>query len=153
MRRSRIGVSRNIIIWVSLSFRVERNLKGCELSQSLRSPSIFGIEVGVEIYLIGMSIDTKRIGRSILVQCSQVNQASSCQLERKLVMETIETIQCRIIYSKSSPKPANNTCSNNWLGTSQTSNNCSPPQRHLSPGQNITNKCCLNHYQQNNYSY
>jgi hypothetical protein len=35
---SRIRISRNIIIWVSLCFWIERYLKGCKLSQSLRSP-------------------------------------------------------------------------------------------------------------------
>jgi hypothetical protein len=107
----------------------------------------------IKIYLIGMRVDPKRISRSVLVQSSQVNQAGSSLLERKLVMEAIETIQCWIVYSKSSPKPSNNASPYNRLSTSQTSNYCSTPLRHLSPGQYVTNECGLNHNQQNNYSY
>ena len=39
---------------------------------------------------------------SVLVQSSQVNLAGSSLLERKLVTEALETIQCRNVYSKSS---------------------------------------------------
>jgi hypothetical protein len=37
---------------------------------------------------------------SVLVQSSQVNLAGSSLLERKLVTEALETIQCRNVYSK-----------------------------------------------------
>lgn len=46
MCRGRVRVSRNIIIRMSLSFRVKRNLKGCKLSQSQCCPQIFGVEIG-----------------------------------------------------------------------------------------------------------
>jgi len=129
--RSRVWISGDIIIWVSLRFWVEGNLKGCKLSLGQGCSKVFGIEVGIKINHIGVCSNSLWISRSILVLCCKVNLASGSLLERKLVMETIETIQCRIIYSESSPKPSNNTSTNNRQSTSLTSNNSCTPQRHL----------------------
>jgi hypothetical protein len=50
-----------------------------------------------------LSLNSQRICRSILMQCSKMNQTQCCLLKRKQIMKTIKTIQCRIIYSKSPP--------------------------------------------------
>jgi hypothetical protein len=78
-----------------------------------------------------LSINSQWICRSILMQCSKMNQTQPPLQERKQIVETKETIQGRIIYTKASPQPTNNTCSNDRQSTSQTSNNSPSPKRHL----------------------
>jgi hypothetical protein len=46
-------------------------------------------------------------------------------------VKTKETIQCWIIYTKSSPQPSYNTLSNNRQSTCQTCNYSPSPKRHL----------------------
>ena len=79
-----------------------------------------------------------------------MNLTQSSQQKGKQVVETVKTVQCRIIDCKTSPKPSNNACSNKRLRTCQTSNYSSSPLTHLTPRQYIPNKRCQNHYQQNN---
>jgi hypothetical protein len=82
-----------------------------------------------------------------------MHQGQSSQQKRKQIMKTVKTVQGGVIHTKPTPLPSNNRCSYNWLSTCQTCNYCSPPQRHLTPGQYITNKCCKNHNLQNNNTY
>ena len=153
MRRGRVWVCRNIIIRMPQGLRIKRYLKSCSHSLSQSSPLIFRVKVWIEIYQVGLCLNSLWVGRSILVQRSKVNLALSSQLKRKQVMETIEAVQGRIVYSKTTPQPSYNTRSYYRLSTSQTSNNCSPPKRHLPPRQYVPDKCGQNHYQLNNYSY
>ena len=95
--RSRVRICWNIIIRMPQSFRIERYQKGCSQSQCQCCTLIFGIKVRIEVNLICLSANSQRICRSILVQCSKMNQTQSCQQKRKQIMKAIKTIQCRII--------------------------------------------------------
>lgn len=99
----RIRVCWNIIIRVSLNFWIKRYQKGCTSSQYLCCSQIFRIKVRKKINLISLGLNSQRIGRSILMLCCKMNQAQSPQLKRKQIMKTIKTIQCRIIYTKTTP--------------------------------------------------
>lgn len=146
----RIRVCRNIIIRMTQSFRCKRHQSGCALSQNQCCTLIFRIVIGIEINQIGLGLNSQRICRSILMQCCKMNQTQSSLQKRKQIVKTIESIQGRIIYAKSTPEPPYNAGSNNRQRTCQTCNNSSSPQTHLTPGEYISNKSCLNHNLQNN---
>jgi hypothetical protein len=99
-----------------------------------------------------LSINSQRIRRSILMQCSKMNQTQPPQQERKQIVETKETIQGRVIDAEATPLPSNNTGSNDRQSTCQTCNNSPSPKRHLTPRQHVTNKSSLNHDLQNDNS-
>lgn len=148
----RIRIGWNIIIWVSQRFWIKYNKKCLKSSSSQSSHLIFRIKIRIKIHLICLSLNSKRICRTILVLCSQMNLAQSCLQEWKLIMKTIKPILCWIVNSKTSPKPTYNTCSNYRKCTCQTCNNCSSPKTYLTPRLNITNKSCLNYKLLNNNS-
>lgn len=147
--RCRVRICRNIIVWVTQKFRIKIHQISSSKTLSQSSHQIFCIEVGIKVYQISLCINSQRIGGSILMQCSKVNQTQPPLLKRKLIVKTKEPIQCRIIYTKASPLPTYNTSSNNGQSTSLTCNNGSSPKRHLTPRLHITNKSCQNHNQQN----
>jgi len=153
MRRGRVRVCRNVIIRMSQKFRIKSNQISSKQTQSQSCYQIFSIKVGVEIYLVALCINSQRIGRSILVQSSKVNQTQSSQQEGKQIVKTIETVQCRVIYAKATPEPTYNTSSNNRQSTCQTSNNGPSPKTHLTPGEDISNKSSQDHDQQDHNSY
>lgn len=150
MSRSGIRVCWNIVIWMTQSFWKKSNKKCLKGSSSQSSHLIFRIKIRIEVDQIGLSLNSKRICRTVLMQCSKMNLAQSCLQKGKLVMKTIETVQCWVIYCKSSPKPANNTCTNHRKCTCLACNYCSSPKTHLTPRLNIPNKSCLNHKLQKN---
>lgn len=129
--RSRIRICRNIVIRVSLSFWMKGNLKSLSRSQHHCCSQIFRIKIWIKVNQICCCSNPQRICRSILMQCSKMNQAQCCLQKWKQIMKAIKTIQCRIIYSKASPEPSHNTCTNNRQCTCQTCNHCSAPQTHL----------------------
>jgi hypothetical protein len=88
---------------VAQSFRIKRHQKGSKHSQCQRCSLIFRVKVRVKVYHICLGLNSQRIGRSILVQSSKVNQTQRSLQERKQVVKAIETIQSRIIYCKSTP--------------------------------------------------
>jgi len=134
MCRGRIGVCRNIIIRMTQCFRCKRYQSCCTLSQNQCCSQIFGIVVGVKIYLIGLSLNSQRICRSVLMQSCKVNQTQCSQQKRKKVMKAVKSVQGRIVYTKASPEPSYNAGSNNRQCTRQTCNNSSSPLTHLPPG-------------------
>jgi hypothetical protein len=133
------------------SLWMKRHQEGCKHSQSLCSTQIFRVKIWIEVDHVRLCLNSLWIGRSVLVQCCKVDQAQCCQLERKQVVKAIETVQGRVVYCKSAPKPPYNTSSNHRKSTCLASNYGSSPKRHLSPRQYVTNKCSLDHYKQNNY--
>lgn len=150
MRWGGIWVCGNIVVRVSLKFRIEIYKISCKPTQRQSRPQIFCVEVRIKIYQISLSINSLRVCRSVLVQSSKVNQAQSSLQEREKVVLREKTVQSRIIYTKPSPQPSYNTSTNNGQRTPQTSNYSPSPKRHLSPRQYVSDKCSLNHYQQNN---
>lgn len=146
---SRVRVCRNVIIWMTLKFRIKTHQISSPKTLCLSSNQIFCVEIRVKINQVPLSINPLRICRSILMQCCKVNQALRCQQERKQIVKAIETVQSRIIYTETSPQPTNNTCSNYRQSTCQTCNNGPSPQAHLSPRLYVTNESSQNHYQQN----
>jgi hypothetical protein len=86
------------------------------------------------------------------VQSSKVNQTQSSLQERKQVVKAIETVQCRVIYCKPTPKPSDNTSTYYWQSACLTGNYGSSPERHLTPRLNVSDKGSLNHNLQNNNS-
>eukprot|EP00882_Tetradesmus_deserticola_P000042 GHRQ01000044.1.p1 GENE.GHRQ01000044.1~~GHRQ01000044.1.p1 ORF type:complete len:350 (-),score=-61.41 GHRQ01000044.1:128-1177(-) len=145
----RVRICRNIIIWMPQKLRVKINQISSSKTLSQSSYQIFCVKVRIKVDQISLSINSQWICGSILMQCSKVNQTQPPLQKRKQIMETIKTIQSRIINTKSTPLPTNNTCSNNRQSTCQTCNNSSSPKRHLTPGLYITNKSSQNHNQQN----
>lgn len=131
VRGCRVRVRGNVIIRVTLKFRVKVHQISSSKTQPQCSNQIFCIKIGVKVHQIPLSINSQRICRSILMQCGKMNQTQPPQQERKQIVETKETIQGRIIYAESSPQPTNNTCSNDGQSTSLTSNNSPSPKRHL----------------------
>jgi len=103
MSWGRVRVSRNIIIRMSLSFWVKGYLKSSPQSHCQRRTLVFRIKVGIKVDHVCLRLNSLGIGRTILMLSSKVHLAQSCQQERKLVMETIKTVQSRIIYRKSAP--------------------------------------------------
>lgn len=148
--RCGIRVCRNIVVRMSLKFRIEVYKIGCKPTQRQSRPQIFCVEIWIKIYLISLSINTQRVCRSVLVQSSKVNQAQSSQQEREKVVLREKAVQSRVIYAKATPQPSYNTSTNNGQRTPQTSNYGPSPKRHLTPGQYVSDKCGLNHDQQNN---
>lgn len=68
-------------------------------------------------------------------------------------MKTVKAILSRVIYTEPTPLPPNNASSNNRQSTGQTCNHSPSPQRHLTPGQYISDESSQNHDQQNHYSH
>jgi len=97
-----------------------------------------------------LSINSQRVSRSVLVQSCKVNQTQCSQQEREKIVLREKAVQGRVIYAKPSPQPSYNTSTYNGLRAPQTSNNGPSPKRHLTPWQYVSDKCGLNHYQQNN---
>lgn len=95
--RSRVRISRNIVIWMSQSFRIKSNQKSSRCSQCLSSHLIFCIKVGVEVNHIRCCVNTQRISRTILMQSRKMHQGQSSQQEWKLVMKAVETVQSGVI--------------------------------------------------------
>jgi hypothetical protein len=100
---SRVWICWNIIIWMPQGLWIKRHLKGCKHSLCQSSTLIFRVKIRVEVHHVSLGYNSLRVGRSILVQCSKVDQAQSCQLKRKQVMETIKAILSRVIYCKTAP--------------------------------------------------
>jgi hypothetical protein len=145
--RGRVRVCRNIVVRVSQQFRIKAYLISSSQAQYLSSYQILRVKVRIKIYQIGLSINTQRICRSILMQCSKVNQAQSSLQEGKKVMEAVETIQGRIIYTETTPLPSYNTGTYYRQSTCQTSNYSPSPKRHLTPRLYISDKGGQNHNQ------
>lgn len=147
-----IRICRDIIIRVTQHFRPKSYLISCSEPHPQGCCQIFSVKIGVKINPITLPLNSQRVSRSILVQSCQMNLTQSCQQERKLIMQTKETILCRIIYTKSSPKPPDNRSSYYRQCTGLTSNDSPSPQAHLTPRKNISNESSENHYQQNHNS-
>ncbi len=147
---SGIRVCRDIIIWMSLKLWIKTHKISSKPTESQSSPQIFSIKVRVKINLICLSLNSLRIRRPVLMQSSKMYQTQCSLLERKKIVKTKESIERRVIYTKTTPLPSNNASTNNGQSTPQTSNHGPSPKRHLPPWQNIPNKRSLNHHQQNN---
>jgi hypothetical protein len=128
---SAVRVCWNVVIRVSLKFRVKIHQISSTQAQPQRSHQVFGIKVRVKVYQVCLSINTLRIGRSVLVQCCKVYQTQSCQQEGKQIMKAVKAVKGRVVNGKAAPLPTDNTCSNNWKSTRQTCNYSSSPERHL----------------------
>jgi hypothetical protein len=113
VRRSRVGVSGNVVVWVSQKLRIKVNKVRRKHAQCQSSPQVFSIEVGIKINLVPLRINSLRVSRSILVQSSKVNQAQSSLQKRKLVVQTEEAILGGIIYTESTPEPTYDTSTDN----------------------------------------
>ncbi len=150
MSRCSVRICRNIIIRVAQHFRPKPYQISSSQTHPQCSSQILCIKVRIKIDLIDLPLDSLRIGRSVLMQSCLMHQTQSCQQKRKQIMETKKTVQCRIIYTKPSPKPSNNRSSHNRQCTCLTCNNSPSPQTHLSPRKNIPNKSSQNHDQQKN---
>lgn len=148
-----VGICRDVVIRMSLKFRLKVYLVSSPLPLNHSSYLVLGVVVGVEIHQISLSVNSQGVGGSILVQSCKVNQGQSSQQEGEQVMQTIKTILCWIIHTKSSPQPSYNTSTYYRLSTCQACNNGPPPKRHLSPRQYVTNKGGQNHNQQDDYSH
>lgn len=97
MSRCRIRICRDIIVWMSLKFRIKRYLKSSSQSQRLSSAQIFRIKVWIKINQICLCLNTQRICRSILMQSCKMNQTQCCQKKGKQIMKAVKTIQCGVV--------------------------------------------------------
>jgi len=152
MGGSRIGVGRNVVIRVSQPFRPESYQKSSHQPHPKGSHQIFGVVIRIKIYPVTLPLDSLRISRPILMQSSLMSQTQSCLNKGQLIVQAEETIQSRIIYTKSSPKPSHNRTSHHRQSTCLASNHCPSPQTHLSPRQYISNKSSQNHDLLNNHT-
>jgi hypothetical protein len=131
VRGCRVRVCRNVIVRVTLKFRVEVHQISSPKTLPQCSNQIFCIKIGVKVNQIALSINSQRVCRSILMQRSKMNQTQPPQQERKQIVETKETIQGRVVNTKTTPLPTNNTCTNYGQSTCLTRNNSPSPKRHL----------------------
>lgn len=131
MGRSTIWICWNIVIRMSKQFWIKVYQISSSQTQSQSCNQIFSVEIRIKINLIRLSINSQRISRSVLMQCCKVHQTQCSQQEWEQIVETIETIQSRVIHGEATPQPSYNTGSHYRQSTRLTGNNGSTPQRHL----------------------
>jgi hypothetical protein len=76
--RCRIRICWNIVIRVTLSFWIKTCQKSTSRSQAQNSHQVFRIKVREKIYPVRVCLNTQRVCRPVLMQCSKMYQTQCC---------------------------------------------------------------------------